>query len=686
MSTHAIDLSKLISPLVFRGNETWAYRDPAAVYHNGRFYLYFTLSEIDEDGGYYNRVAMTTSDDLINWTDPVDLTPRDRKLNYSSPGNIIRFNDSWILCLQSYPTPEKQTFGDESSRLFVMRSEDLMNWSDPELLRIKGGDVPVNEMGRMIDPYLLEDTEHPGKWWCFYKQNGVSMSHSMDLKSWTYAGRAAAGENVTVIRQGDEYVMFHSPQNGIGVKRSKMPDQWGKDEDLLTLGQKDWPWAQGRLTAATVLDLTQNANVGKYIMFFHGDSSEGLKKMPAHGAASLAVAWSDDLKNWDWPGRGSRQEIEIDGAFPGGNIVVEEICGDHVRLHQELRDTRGHWFYWCFRIRGAAGKTLHFEFTQSQAIGVLGPAVSFDHGRTWQWVGADSTQGNRFSYAFPIDALEVRFSVGMPYLETDWKRAVNAFANTAHFSVQTLCTTPKQRDVEYALLGCLDSEPAHRVVVTCRHHCCEMMASYSAEGLVQWVAQAPDSEAEWMRKNVQLLLVPFMDKDGVQAGDQGKNRQPHDHNRDYEGESIYASTAAIRDLLPQWSAGRLRLGLDLHCPCLVGSRTDTIYIVGSSNIVAAREQERLSQILDSVSKGKLPFLHANFLPSGQEWNIETNFTGGKTFTRWLETLSPPVPGLSFEIPYASASDVEVNQTSARLFGHDLGRALAGYLQEIDRKG
>lgn len=301
MHTQPIDFSKLTSPRIFVGNETWAYRDPAAVYHNGRFYLYFTLSETAGDGGYYNMIAMSTSDDLLNWTDPSILTPRDRRLNYSSPGNIIRYNDSWIICFQSYPTPEKQTFGDASSRLFTMRSEDLMNWSDPELLRVKGEHVAVSEMGRMIDPYLLEDAEDPGRWWCFYKQNGVSMSHSRDLKTWTYAGRAAAGENVTVIRQGSDYVMFHSPQNGIGVKRSNKPDEWGADVDLLTLGQKGWPWAQGRLTAATVLDLTKDPTVEKYIMFFHGDSSEGLKRVPAHGAASLALAWSDHLTTWSWP-------------------------------------------------------------------------------------------------------------------------------------------------------------------------------------------------------------------------------------------------------------------------------------------------------------------------------------------------------------------------------------------------
>ena len=301
-----IDFSKLPSPIIFRGDHKYGFRDPAVVYHDGHFFLYFTLSETSADGGYYNMTAYSVSADLVHWTFPEIITPRDRHLNYSSPGNIIRYGKTWVLCLQTYPTPSRETFGTKGSRIWIMRSNDLKAWSEPELLRVKGNNVPRDQMGRMIDPYLLEDAREKGKWWCFYKQNGVSMSYSYDLRSWTYVGRAQAGENVTVLREGEEYVMFHSPGNGIGVKRSKDPESWGPDTQLLTLGQKDWFWSQGRLTAATVIDLTKEPVVGKYVMFFHGSSKEGLKAHRAHGAASLAIAWSDDLVDWTWPGENER--------------------------------------------------------------------------------------------------------------------------------------------------------------------------------------------------------------------------------------------------------------------------------------------------------------------------------------------------------------------------------------------
>jgi hypothetical protein len=156
-------------------------------------------------------------------------------------------------------------------------------------------------MGRMIDPYLVQDKDESGKWWCFYKQRGVSMSTSYDLETWTYFGRADAGENVCVLVEGDEYLLFHAPRNGVGLKRSSDLVRW-RDDGVMTLGQAGWPWAQGRLTAAHVLDLRAEPAVGKYVIFFHGSSPEGVRERETHGRSSLGLAWSEDLVHWEWPG------------------------------------------------------------------------------------------------------------------------------------------------------------------------------------------------------------------------------------------------------------------------------------------------------------------------------------------------------------------------------------------------
>jgi len=376
-------------------------------------------------------------------------------------------------------------------------------------------------------------------------------------------------------------------------------------------------------------------------------------------------------------------ELIIDSAFPGGNIIVEKIEGDTAFIRQDLRDTEGDWFYWCFRVRGAAGRSVRFQFTGSNVIGLAGPAVCIgdrcgESGENWSWMGRSGVDGTGFSFSFPPDAREVRFCMGIPYLEHDLRRFL---AGRPGIQQSVLCKSRKGRSVELLRLGRLQGAPDHRVLLACRHHCCEMMASYELEGLMDAVL-ASDDDGAWLREHVEFLVVPFADKDGVEDGDQGKNRRPRDHNRDYINDSVYPEPAALRRLVPEWSAGRLRLSMDLHCPYIRGGvHNEEIYFVGGPEPNEWQTVLRFASMLQEVRRGPLPYDAANSLPFGQGWNTNANFDGGRSFSRWAATL----PGMQFasslELPYAMAGGVTVTPETARAFGADLARATRVFLAE-----
>lgn len=330
-----IDLAKIPSSQILPGNEDNHYRDPTAIYHDGVFRLFFTVNQPRDNKKYMaSFLGTTTSRDLVNWTPVKLLTPEDPALNYSSPGNIIRYKGEWIICFQTYPVPSQKGFvGDGTARLFIMRSKDLEKWSEPELLKVKGPDVPREQMGRMIDPYLIEDKDEPGKWWCFYKQNGVSMSYSYDLKTWKYFGRAKAGENACVLLREDRYHLIHSPgRDGMGLMSSEDLKNWEPvTEETIKLGYKVWPWAMARLTAGFALDLTEDPRIGKYLMFYHATESD--KPHEHIGKCSLGIAWSDDLINWGWPGKPHPDEQSDKAIFDGKTLdgwhaVPKECASD----------------------------------------------------------------------------------------------------------------------------------------------------------------------------------------------------------------------------------------------------------------------------------------------------------------------------------------------------------------------
>ena len=288
----------LTDPRLLIGDDFCAFRDPAAVYHNGVFHLYYTYTD-DSAGGPWHLLGESTSTDLEHWTQPRFLFPKNKALNYSSPGDVVRDGEDWVICFQSYCRENGEKYGNARSRLWTMRSKDLEHWSEPEILRVKGDDVPIEDMGRMIDPFLFKNGD---EWWCFFKQNGVSYSKSPDLVHWTFMGHTDAGENSCVVKYKNGYRLFTSPENGMRVMDSTDLLHWHRATDDLTLGQADWDWArEGRLSAGFVLDNTERPDLPRYIMFFH--ASLHTEEITFDNNASIAIAFSEDLNEWTWPGK-----------------------------------------------------------------------------------------------------------------------------------------------------------------------------------------------------------------------------------------------------------------------------------------------------------------------------------------------------------------------------------------------
>ncbi len=381
--------------------------------------------------------------------------------------------------------------------------------------------------------------------------------------------------------------------------------------------------------------------------------------------------------------------VRIDGDFPGGNIIVEEIIADRVRLRQDIRDTGGWWFYWCFRVHSAAGRTLTFEFTDRNPIGVRGPAVSADGGGTWFWLGAEAVEGASFTYTFPAGAEDVRFAFAVPYVETNlWafldthlRPFRQAKAGHPHLRVDKLCDSRKGRRVELVRLGRLDGGAARRVLLTARHHACETMASFALEGLMHSVLT--DEDLAWLREEVEFFIVPFVDKDGVEDGDQGKSRTPRDHNRDYDKESIYPEVRALRLQVPAWSEGRLRFSLDMHCPYLGGGRSEKVFLVGQDNDYLWQLLTEFSAILESLPPTGLPYRAADNLPFGKEWNTAERRIEGKSNSVWAGAIPGIVSASTIEIPYANASGTAVTPESARALGMDLAKAIQKFLRACE---
>ena len=305
-------LSNLSSPILLKGSDKVAYRDPLLIFANHRFMLFYSYVVTDLDGRVYWYTAWSASQDLQHWSPPFVFTPKSQNLNFSSPGSLDKVGKDWILSLQTIPMNDvrmsdaKVKYPEDGSRLWTMRTRDFVRWTKPELLRVKGPGVSREAMGHMIDPTLVRDKDVPGRWWCFFKQNGkIFASTSSDMKIWNFHPTPiVAGENPEVIVDHGDYLLFYSPENGTGVLRSHDGIAWREDQPAIVLGQKDWPWAETRITAGYVADMRRIPGVGKYVFVCHS-MGPGKVRMNRNILAycNIVIAWSDDLKNWTWPAR-----------------------------------------------------------------------------------------------------------------------------------------------------------------------------------------------------------------------------------------------------------------------------------------------------------------------------------------------------------------------------------------------
>lgn len=385
------------------------------------------------------------------------------------------------------------------------------------------------------------------------------------------------------------------------------------------------------------------------------------------------------------------QEFTIDTDYPGGNVIVSNteitstkyyhLNSDTLYVRPDLRDTPRFWFYWNFRISEAGNRKVVFKFPGSY-IGAFGPAFSTDGGESWLWL-YDNISDNATTFEYTLhEGQDVLFSQGIPYLESNFTKFINQFLDNPNLKIESLATSKKGRDVKKVLIQHPTKKPKYKVMLTARHHACEAMVNYVLEGIILAVLEGEENTDKWLRENVAFFIVPFVDKDGVEDGDQGKNRMPYDHNMDYGRKSIYNSTAAIRTQVSVWADGELTAALDLHCPGLRGKWAETIFAVGSSDENIAKEQGGFIEILKSNSEGELRFHpERSFIEFGTGWNNATEKTDLFGCREWASLQKGNKLAATLEIAYANNNGQMVTPRNAKMLGADIARALAVYLNK-----
>ena len=329
----------------------------------------------------------------------------------------------------------------------------------------------------------------------------------------------------------------------------------------------------------------------------------------------------------------------IDSSLPGGNIIVKDVDGNNVTLNHDNRDSVNKWIYWKFRAVFDSDAPVRFRFDDWYALSAHGPAISLDRGRTWKWSDDFNLADESFIYTPEKGGEEVWFCQCIPYMETDLQEFLASIPKGS-IVLSELCKSRKGRSVELLPVG----TGPRKIFLSSRHHCQESMATYALEGILQEVVAHSQDYADFT-----FFAVPFVDKDGVEEGDQGKGRAPHDHARDYGSDAIYPEVRAIMELILHEKPVFI---FDLHCPWLRNNDSDHVYFVGKADKRIQAGIDRFSAMLSKEAPADFPTSPEDDLPFGVSWNNVQNFEQGKPIVRWATELLWLPAAQSMEIPFA----------------------------------
>lgn len=379
------------------------------------------------------------------------------------------------------------------------------------------------------------------------------------------------------------------------------------------------------------------------------------------------------------------KEYRIDTAYPGGNIIVDSIEGNTIQVHQDMRDSGGAWFYWSFRVLGAEGETLHFKFTKRPPLSTRGPAFSRDGGKTWQWLGPMGQKRDQFDFTFRKDDHEVRFSTGIPYTQLNLEEFLARYSKSPFVKKEILTRSKKNRSVEMIRISDFQTgDKKLGIVLTGSHHACEQVAIYVAEGILE-TALSDSETGKWFRKNTEIRFVPFIDKDGVEDGDQGKNRFPHDPNRDYVQE-IYPSVKALKKMITNWNTISSLICFDFHCPELYDDAPSLHQTLFFTPPFRKEMQDNLmdfSAKLAKNQKGKEYHYDAVKGVAGETYIADLKTQ--KTFAMWAGEQKGILQAATLEVPYANIEGKECSKESLRDFGHSIAEAIKDYMIDQSKK-
>lgn len=347
----------------------------------------------------------------------------------------------------------------------------------------------------------------------------------------------------------------------------------------------------------------------------------------------------------------------IDAHFDGGNFHRCHVGADGaavIELRPENQPINPSPWY-AFRVNAQDTGPMQLQLDFGDARPRYRPKISVD-GRKWQVLDAARTAvdpaGSTLFVDLPMDTAAVWVSAQELYTGDWYDEWLRELAVHDEVTVQLLGSSVQGRPLYVAQSG----DTRESVILLGRQHPPEVSGAIAMREFVSAVLESSTLAIEF-RARFRLIVVPFLNPDGVASGYWRHNMNGVDLNRDW-GPFTQPETAAVKTLLDALESAGVapRLMLDFH------STRDTLFYTqmedegaGSPDFATqwlARARQRLPVF---------PFRHEPRPHSGQP-NAKNYF-----FSRY------GIPSITYEL--GDETDRQLIARSAPVFAEEMMQLL-----------
>lgn len=368
-------------------------------------------------------------------------------------------------------------------------------------------------------------------------------------------------------------------------------------------------------------------------------------------------------------------EPRVHRASKSGNGVVHGVTWEDgrwvVRFLSEPRSSPQS-LWWHLEADNLQGKPVRFVWMNADhalgnanSLGNIRPVVRASGGG---WVRCPSVEvvtaddGRRelaFEHTRPSERVAAAFCY--PYCSDHFQLTLDE----AHLPAPDIIgVTGEGRPLPRVRLG---GSGEAGVYLMARQHAGETPGSWVLDGLIRALAKDGLGGIDWW-------VVPFVDLDGVENGDYGKDAHPWDFNRAWEQMPMRPEVLSIQADLRRFAARHpKRLVIDLHAP---GHAEDGLWVFMPRSH-RPPEQRAVSESVVTALASEFTEIEPSKLR--RETNYASRWGMDATATSWAWDHLDRTPAASIETSYQSLAGKGLDIDGYRDIGRRLVSVIGSYL-------